>query len=99
MMLPQSKVIQPSTRAAIDAWLAQNGARRFEAGASSELETIRHFLERRGYRLSFSKVSGYAVAQGDSRPRKLDRTGLFRFVDKIRAEEGLQPFNPGGVSR
>jgi hypothetical protein len=96
--LPSAHGSHRATSAMVEAWLAKNGGpRRFEAGASTDVLSIRAYLLPKGFDVVFLQREGgvYTVTKpGPGRPAKLDREQFFAFVDKLRLADGLTPFLP-----
>lgn len=89
---PKPVIVSQNTDEMIADWLARNGgARRFERGESSEYFQIQKFLEERGY--TFAKVaSRLTIGFAGGRKKSVSWAQAIDFVDKIRRQEGLQPF-------
>lgn len=95
--LPSAHGSRQTTSAMIDAWLAKDGGpRRFEAGATADLDALRRYVEPRGYTIGFSQKGRgtYTINGGRGRPKTVDRKGLFAFVDELRRADGLEPVLP-----
>lgn len=95
--LPTAQGSRRATSAMVEAWLAKNGGpRRFEPGATTDLDVLRRYVEPRGYTIGFSQKGRgtYTINGGCGRPKTVDRNGLFAFVDKLRLADGLTPFLP-----
>ena len=79
----------------IEEYIAKNGVRRFAPGQATDRYSIQKFLEDRGYTLSGwqgkNKISG-----GRGRPRMMTWAQVIRFVDELRAAEGLPTFQRAG---
>lgn len=82
------------TAAMVEAYVAANGVRRFETGISGDLDALRGYLSRHGYDVAFIQRGKhpYQIRGNLGRPRNVDRSGLFAFVDELRIAEGKEPF-------
>lgn len=95
----QIREMPEATRAAIDKWIKRNGgtARRFEPGASTDIEFLRNYLRKHGWTVTIrQRQSAFAISKldGPGRPRIVSRAELFTFVDELRAKDGLPPITP-----
>jgi hypothetical protein len=92
VIVPRRVVYQPDTGASdaelVQGWLAMNGPRRFERGASGDEMAMRSYLHARGYETTYRQGKLYLIGRG--RPRLLTYKDLVAFVDEIRVSEGLQ---------
>jgi hypothetical protein len=72
-------------------WLEKHGgARRYEAGFSTDYLTMKSYLERHGVTFNLTKNQP-TLSTGRGRPRKVTWTDVFRAADKFRVAEGLTP--------
>ncbi len=76
--------------AMVEEWLAQNGARKFGKGESADHQSIRFFLQDRGYELS-GWQGKFRISKGAGRPKVMTWRAVLEFVDELRLAEGLQP--------
>lgn len=101
-MLPLPKTSE-KTQAQIEAWLRKNGGpRRFERGASADIDLLRMYVRGKGYEIGFKQggVRPYTIRGGNGRPRQVSRKGLIEFVDTLRAADGLPPITaPTGAPK
>jgi hypothetical protein len=92
VIVPRRVVYQPDTGASdaelVQGWLAMNGPRRFERGASGDEMAMRSYLHARGHETTYRQGKLYLIGRG--RPRLLTYKDLVAFVDEIRVSEGLQ---------
>jgi hypothetical protein len=92
VIVPRRVVYQPDTGASdaelVQGWLAMNGPRRFERGASGDEMAMRSYLHARGYETTYRQGKLYLIGRG--RPRLLTYKDLVAVVDEIRVSEGLQ---------
>lgn len=78
----------------VQAFIAENGVRRFEPGTSGDYQAIKSFLADRGYTLTtHGRASSYIIkAPGQrGRPKATNWTKVVEFVDELRRSEGLEP--------
>lgn len=80
----------------INAYLAQHRPRRFEAGASAAPDSLKTFLQKRGYELGFTGWRGGRKATlrrtgQRGRPSLMNMQELLALVDELRLSDGLQP--------
>lgn len=69
--------------------------RRFEPGASGMWYA--HILTKAGYRVRFKKANMYAVVEpGKSKEKNITQKKLDALIDKLRAEQGLEPIRKVG---
>lgn len=81
----------------IESWLATNGGpRRFASGTTTDLDAIRAYLRPKGIDIAYHARGGgtYRISKRVGRPKTVDRTGFFRWLDEVRAADGLEPFIP-----
>ena len=73
--------------------------RRFENGATGEINNLRVWLAQRGYVLG-SKGSQMTIREADkTTPKRTNLAGVYAFVNQLRAAEGKEPFNlPAGTA-
>lgn len=80
----------------IDAYLKHHRPRRFEQGASAAPESLKAFLQKRGYELGFTgwrggkRVTLRRTGQR-GRPSSMNMHELLALVDELRLSDGLQP--------
>lgn len=78
----------------VQAFIAENGVRRFEPGTSGDYQAIKSFLADRGYTLTtHGRASSYIIkAPGQrGRPKSIGWSKVIQFVDELRQGEGLEP--------
>ncbi|MCV0395443.1 MAG: hypothetical protein K5872_22105 [Rhizobiaceae bacterium] len=93
-MTPQIRQTPAGDQNAINAWLARNGGpRRIEPHATSDIYDLKEYLAGHGVTLAMDR-SYYTVSGQGIRRKRLDRAGLFTFVDQYRIKDGLEPFKP-----
>lgn len=82
----------------IDDWIAKNGVRQFERGATGEFYGICVWLRARGYECAFhgQKRGYYTITASGGRAKKLDWKGVLALHDKVRRAEGLEPVRMAG---
>jgi hypothetical protein len=77
----------------INEYLANHGARRFEAGARTEYEAIRAYLRDRFYDMRQNGRTFSLKPLGQKGAgKRMSWQKVMAFVDELRAAEGLEPF-------
>ncbi len=96
---PALRVVSNNVPLMVQDWLDKNGgARKFGTRETTDPWLIREFLRDRGIIAKVCK-SKWSVSNGLGRPRVVTWRDIMGIVDKIRLEEGLQPFVAGTRSR
>ena len=91
---PRLSVIT-NERRLIEDFIAKNGVRRFAMGDRCDMDTVKRFLEDRGYTLN-GWQGKHKVAHGKGRPRVMSWSQVVGLVDKLRAAEGLPTIRRAG---
>lgn len=90
---PPVRIVSNNIELMVKDYIAKNGARRFERGAVTEYTAITNFLRERGYELKgHARGRMYTLVSPVGKNRALMWPGVLQVVDKLRIEEGKEPF-------
>ncbi len=89
---PKLRVVSNNVDLMVKDFIAKKGVRRFEPGACTDLIFVNEYLRPHGYQIS-AYQNRFQIKSERGRPRATDRDGLFRFVDKLRVADGLEPIS------
>lgn len=90
----RKQTIRAEVSDTVSSYIARNGVRRFEAGASGEYQSIKAYLLSRGYVVSSGRAAlTYQLMRPGQRgrPKAIGWSKIIELVDQLRAEEGLEP--------
>lgn len=89
---PALRIVSNNEPLMIQDWLERNGGpRRFEPNATSDQLAIQIWLRERGIYINGYQAK-WTISTSKGRPKGVKWAQIMEMVDKIRAEEGLEPF-------
>lgn len=91
---PFKPVVITNVAMLVQDFVAKNGVRKFEVGASADYYVLSTYLQERGWKLTTLQGARYGLGRlgVQGRLRSVTWKEAVAFVDKYRRAEGLQPF-------